>query len=963
MSDLPIEVNKKLNIWKELRVRLYLLRKYSPSRFAKVPKDIKQDDRVIKHRIKGELSLPFPNNADLLDIFIQRPELFDENSKNQLVEYAIKEGRYEVISVLDEKEQYKIITENRYDINILKFASSNTIKELINNRAYSDPFKVGNGNSFLEYCSVNVQIELMRENRELITSASIDSQVEYLKQDNTEFELMCAIAQEKFLENNLEFLNTHKEYALKASRETQMLFASQEKENLKYIEEEYQIEIIEKYPTAFEYASKKIKKLIFDSKRFEYTYNRNPFSIINSLLNQDMKYFKYINFETADQYLNSLINNIKDMDYNKIKEIIIKSGILSAKGNLRRRNSSYFEGYESVLGQDIYSNNQLALIQTLNVEQISDLIKIDTNYIMSYVRVYNIQEKNVEETYKKRCKQVFLNIYGEKKFKELEKCIDDIFDAQTRFLKEKNKVVYFGNNQSYYADEYEIPLESLKLLFNQEVINSNSPELIQEYYSKLFSNEDESKVFKQVILNTYGESAIEILDDRKNLDIYGINSLEVFDQRILENFSKEFVNDLLSYNIRDFSAFLNIIKNERELSLFKEYYNLLSKVTGKNVETMQKAISEFYYNKDLLENIKNVELSEEEYTNLIVVLCGNKNSFNIKTVNELNRFDEIANKDFNENLSAGLNTINDIILNNLFGINSSFIEYLVDIYDLQTDDNMMSQEEKDVIECINFIRHEYDETKLLQLAKELMNKPGIRNPIALYSGISKVKEKGIKIFERRMLTKDKLDEICADKEEDGIRKENIEGVEVYYFEGFRLNGEIGFLGHDDVNANGRDIMEYEGQAGMSTISTRLYMDEQGLINDKPHYLFTDIEKEDLFAYLDDDANVNHSPKLVTSTRKIRGQEGMISDTLENCCNEVAFYRRTRNHDKRDSNNPSGRIKPTYILVVNKMDSSIKGIPASDLEYAKKYNIPIIVIEEQSYIRREIKKGGIKLDGR
>ena len=69
MSNLPIEINDKLNIFQKLRIRMYLLGKYSSSRFNNAPEYIKQDERVLRKRIKGEQSIGFYRNQELIELF------------------------------------------------------------------------------------------------------------------------------------------------------------------------------------------------------------------------------------------------------------------------------------------------------------------------------------------------------------------------------------------------------------------------------------------------------------------------------------------------------------------------------------------------------------------------------------------------------------------------------------------------------------------------------------------------------------------------------------------------------------------------------------------------------------------------------------------------------------------------------------------------------------------------------
>lgn len=158
------------------------------------------------------------------------------------------------------------------------------------------------------------------------------------------------------------------------------------------------------------------------------------------------------------------------------------------------------------------------------------------------------------------------------------------------------------------------------------------------------------------------------------------------------------------------------------------------------------------------------------------------------------------------------------------------------------------------------------------------------------------------------------------------------------------------------NAIERDFMQNEGQEGMSTISTRLYMDEDKIMSHKPQYLFAEMFSEDLVAYQINDAGIAHMPKLVKSYATTPNYRFKITEDFSRAGknhsgdNEVAFYRKIRNHEKRNKEKTDGRIKPSFICIVDDKgtDGSISDIPIEKFEYAKKYNIPIIVFKIAKY---------------
>ena len=133
MNNLPMK-QEKLNIFQKFRIRLYLMRKYSSSRFNDAPEYIKQDERVLKRMIKGEQSLSFSQNKKLIELFKTNPSLFDEESKNQVVEYALGIKKYDIISMLTDDEQYNIITRKKED-QMFQYLSLNVVKRLISEKS------------------------------------------------------------------------------------------------------------------------------------------------------------------------------------------------------------------------------------------------------------------------------------------------------------------------------------------------------------------------------------------------------------------------------------------------------------------------------------------------------------------------------------------------------------------------------------------------------------------------------------------------------------------------------------------------------------------------------------------------------------------------------------------------------------------------------------------------------------
>lgn len=406
MDNLPM-IQDKLNIFQKLRISLYLMRKYSYSRFNNAPEYVKQDEKVLRKMIRGEQSISPSHNEKLIELFKSNPSLFDAESKNKVVEYALKNHRYDIIIGLTDDEQFDIITKaeeqrpsSYFSEKMWPYIKSEVVLKIISEERCAG-FRLQNWSyepSFLRYCSSDIQLKIISQNKDFLHLASDDVLASYLTDHEADISLLNDEDKKRFLHGNISFLDKHPEYVRVADRETQLSLVKQNKNNLKYISEELQIKILEQHPLAFEFLESKLKKELFNVSESQRDFYKEPFNIINELLSQDIKYFKFVSYDKnrdiTREYLKYFLAEQSNLDIKTIKEYFIKSGLLSAKGNLRTHSSSYYLGNERVDGQDIYSGEQLDIIRQLDTKTICELINIDVNYIMPYATQRNLLYRN-----------------------------------------------------------------------------------------------------------------------------------------------------------------------------------------------------------------------------------------------------------------------------------------------------------------------------------------------------------------------------------------------------------------------------------------------------------------------------------------------------------------------------------------------------------------------------------------
>ena len=997
MDNKLIEVQeKKLNIFQRIRMSLFKRQQFTMQKYIKAPDYIKEDDEVIDRIIDNpyneENLLQIPekklmerliNRKVYIDIFSlekqiefieKNPQLadqFGQRQTNELIDKMIQMNKMDLIGCLNYFQQthyLKYLKENdtlNIIPDIIKYLDKGIRNELVSQK-----------NSLFDFLEKNQQYEYLAQNKSFLKNIDVDMQLKYI-QENPEY---------------IEY----------ASDETLKKYILQDKNNLKKTSREFQLKTLAEHPNALEYASDEVKENIYNRPQ-----NTHEAEVIFNMLKDDIRNSKYLDI-TNPQYYSSVFENIQNQDINTIKNMFLYSKVLGAKGTLLTSNNVlHGSNGEDVNGIDYYENFQVDIIQRLNTEQISELIKIDSNYILPYLigaeKLYVVLKDEDKNKSRAKCKEVLINIYGEDKYTNLSQSIDIIYymiDKKNEDLFKASNLDYAvgsGKNEAFkkLRNVEDVPMDQFRIIFNKEIIESNSPEEIQAYLEKYRNGQPNREDFKRLLENAYGSHVKKILDARPDLDVHSINSLEIFDKRIIDNFGEPFVNDLISYNIRDFSGFLDVVKDENRLSNFKTYYNVLSKIMGKNVETMQRAISEFCYVEELLKNARNVELTDKQYSNLISVLCSPNNRHNINTLQELQNYEEIAYNIDKEELQkiesairnnkiyTDIEPLKKFISERFLGIDyyiakgyilqrqqyrgrnyGDNFQYLTDLFDITTEktrESIYDESELKVLETMDFIEKansgsNVEFEQLLELANKLIEQQGIRNPIAIYGAIDKMKEHQMEILNESFLTVDKMEEAC--KQEEGkenplITKTIIKGgITEYSLEGL----DFAFLSHDPYGMPLKDILQYDGQLGNNALSTRMKTSRS--VKDKFHGAisggyalgYTHVEKNGLIAYSGEDAGTNHANKLIRGTA---GRTKLKNRIDSKGSNEVAFYRRTRDHKLRlnDSNDFGGKKIPDILITFQKN----MGFNQEEYEILKKYNIPVVYINTSRYREEALPK--------
>lgn len=509
-----------------------------------------------------------------------------------------------------------------------------------------------------------------------------------------------------------------------------------------------------------------------------------------------------------------------------------------------------------------------------------------------------------------------------------------------------------------------------KILFNKNIIQNNSVDEIKEYFSQINLYEKPSEEFYKLIKNAYGEKAYEIVKSRPGLNVHTINSFENFDKQILNNFGESFVHNLLNYNIKDHQELMGIIKDKRKLENFKTYYDILSKVQGNNAEIIQRAISEYNYFDKILQNVKDVEITERQYENLIPVLCSSDNQFNINTLEELQNYEEISSKTIKQRIkdeNGNGEEIKKIISGDILGFKkegAAVRDYgyklpeVTDLYNISLEKekykNLYTQDEIKMLDCLDFIEKEKNPEILSELALNLINEKNIQSPIIMHKAVEKIMDHQTELFNSSLLTIEKMEKLCKQeegKENPKITREVLEnGLTKYVLKGV----DFKFLPHKSSGMSLKDLVQYEGNLGCSNICTRLISqdtireNEDLEVNVVFDFIYTSIkEAGGIQSFSNYDAETDHV------ARRIHGKGGdkekidyniMKRNGLYVYDNEVAQNRNIKKNENINNENMGGKILPDAYC------GGIDGLTQEDIEIMKKYNIPIIEIDKKCYMK-------------
>lgn len=547
----------------------------------------------------------------------------------------------------------------------------------------------------------------------------------------------------------------------------------------------------------------------------------------------------------------------------------------------------------------------------------------------------------------------------------------DVFEK--RFGTEK-KNLYIDELSFYskfpsYEDHTDICFKSATLLFERDIINKCNPDLIKKYFSKVINNEDAADIFYQIIESAYGYRALKLLQSREALSVENIVSVEVFG--LINDFGEPFVHDCLTYNFNNYSDFLQLTRDSKRKQSFMYYYKLISGIYGSGALAMQKAMTDFSYVEELLNNIENVKLEDEEQKNLLNVLISDRNAFGIKNLEDLKNFKSIANECLSDCIKKNVNNsyideLKEEVFLNLFGIRyitslyrdgkytseytSDSFQRIDSLYSLFKKENiLLDPAEKQIFNIFRFLSEEKSFEKINEFLSSFKNTD--RNYYSIIKFLDRIKIAEIEKLNSKMTSINDLKKLymleqnLPENEKTVLYKKEEDGLEVITLNGCKFN----LLEHE-INANAydfkigglKDFLTYENLNANAAVCCRIVSSEidNGQSLSKGSLLYGNISdpigNSTGFGL---DASTEHGRKTPIASASV----GMPISEIEKAKgpnNELSFYRYNRNHNDINNENHGGRKIPTAYV----------GIPTNPEERKLliEYGIPVIYYEASKY---------------
>ena len=308
---------------------------------------------------------------------------------------------------------------------------------------------------------------------------------------------------------------------------------------------------------------------------------------------------------------------------------------------------------------------------------------------------------------------------------------------------------------------------------------------------------------KQTLVNLLNEFLGNAYNRKINntLDLYSLQSLEIFDQR-LSFIDEKLLMDFNQYNFANISNLLLICKQTYDRGIFKFYLDLLISIYGSNKETLFRASEYYKYNRDLLVDVCKSNLSDKELKNFINLVATFTNDLKMKNKNELINYDVQALKLLIRELSSTKDeeAYKNLLSNYLFAkgytkkgnigfLEVDTIEQLINSFDAESletlkvnNEYVFTDTEIDIFKMINLLFKNKNLDILFSSLEELISSKTERNLPNINILFNKLKKYKIELINNQIVGINDLENLCQTSP-DIISKTNKDGVTIYRIKG------------------------------------------------------------------------------------------------------------------------------------------------------------------------------------
>lgn len=980
MENTNLIIEKNLNFFQRIRKQL-ILNKISPYKYKKknFPKYLKNDVDILNAMVEK-----FPHSFNIINRGQQRmlmqynPEIFLRINDNVDRDSIVRENPEAIFTIFDKLP-------SKYKVSFLK-EHPDYLKKLNTNDALSYIFG-GSDNYFekkvetplfnlIEYLPENIQVELLTKNTQFVDRVRNSNYLKVIQPDFFKDKL------EYFFEKSvIEAVTILTEMAKKETREEVPLLKNMKIHNFP-LEMQQKLLLIDN----------ELVNQLSTEAIIQYIDN-NPLIFLEKLniekqlevLKQKPEFFRVLNsgqkarFLKMDSTLKDIIPDIEKLNYISKKEY-----------------KEYFCNVEEI---------KMNIIQ----ENI-----ISNPYYVSKLINYVSDEESLIELIKFEPCILTIGIWDNEKSEILQKIEDtiglykrktnnpDILKALEDF---KFNLINWSKTNNI-LDKMNIITAVAKVFFNENVMSKIKSEVIAD-----FIKDPNIEKMKNIIVETYGEHAKKIFEDRPNISMNQIQNLFIFDEKVIEKFGIGVIHDMLSYNSRTSAIIGELVRHPEKMEKFENFSEITGDYFDNTPLALEKKLVSFYKMKQLFSDTKFQDFTPERGLKLLTAIndinmtedINETGLLPLENLEDLDKYEQNRNKIYDNAIKQleRAEDVKELLFRNFFGIiygNRVYENYcqsnitvkdMLRYYNLKSfvsdertiESELFTEEELDQLELFTII----DEIKNTEVLKELYNffnerREEILGPIDFNSIKSKIPEQYsnelvdslFKIEDAKKRAEEGENGISYIQTEDGYEIIQLHGADFRIFmHTTGLNySHLSFPANTTLDENWKYFEE-----GCSTISgcviepEMLYscaMKEIGEIN----FGFSNFSAKQIIGMSHHDAHVSHihrkldpdfnylsvefnyPDELIRKTAaQITGQE---TQDITHKYNEVAMYRRNINYKEIKNGMYGGKIMPDYIVVYGEINDIHK-------EMAKKFSInnkpiPIVQIDITAYLDKTYERG-------